>query len=183
MDALRLADRIQIQDCLFRYARGVDRKDWNLVRSAYHADAHDDHGEYKGGVEGFIESLARRHSTIEQSLHLIGNVVIEFDAEDSALVEAYFTTHQRDAPLPDHTSVEVEAIGRYIDRMVRRGGDWRIARRTVVLEVLRRHPAREGGGLPDGWVRARRDGHDPLEISRRALGLPDRIALSSRGID
>ena len=34
-----LADRVEIQDCLLRYARGVDRGDWGLVRSTYHPDA------------------------------------------------------------------------------------------------------------------------------------------------
>ncbi|GAB3176747.1 nuclear transport factor 2 family protein [Streptomyces incanus] len=31
----RLVDRKEIQDALARYARGVDRGDWELVRSAY----------------------------------------------------------------------------------------------------------------------------------------------------
>jgi len=172
MDSLRAADRIQIQDCLFRYARGVDRMDWNLVRSAYHADAYDDHGDYKGGIDGFLESLAKRHATIEQSLHIIGNVLIEFDGPESALVEAYFTTHQRSAAGPDGKRVETEAVGRYIDRMARRHGGWRIERRTVVLEVLRRHPPSDAG-LPDGWARARRDGQDPLDIQRRTLVIPE----------
>jgi hypothetical protein len=44
MDAMRLPDRLAIQDCLSRDGRGVDRKDRVLVRSAHHPDARDDHG-------------------------------------------------------------------------------------------------------------------------------------------
>lgn len=186
MDTMRLQDRQEIQDCLLRYVRGVDRKNWDLVRSAYHTDAHDDHGNYKGGIDGFIESLIKRHATIEQSMHIVGNIVIEFAGSDAALMEAYFICHQRlspeagDARLaylrgaaihPDH-AVETEVIGRYVDRMTRKAGVWRIAHRTVVFEVLRGQPAPAGGGLSTKWALSRRDGGDPIELARRELGLP-----------
>jgi len=184
-DALRIADRMAIQDCLFRYVRGVDRKDWALVRSAYHPDAYDDHGNYKGGIDGFIDSLVKRHATIEQSMHVVGNVVIEFDGPDGALLEAYFITHQRLSPAagdarlaylrggsagPDQ-AVETEVVGRYVDRMTRRDGEWRIAHRTVVFEVSHGWAAPAGGGLRDNWVVGRRDGNDRIEVARRELGL------------
>ena len=184
-DELRLTDRMAIQDCLFRYVRGVDRKDWELVRSAYHPDAYDDHGNYKGGIDGFIESLITRHATIEQSMHVVGNIVIEFDGPDGALLEAYFITHQRlspaagdarsaylrGAPIGPDEAVETEVVGRYVDRMTRRDGAWRIAHRTVVFEVVRGQAAPPGGGLRDNWVIGRRDGNDRIEVARRELGL------------
>lgn len=185
MDAMRLQDRLEIQDCLLRYTRGVDRCDWDLVRSAYHADAHDDHGNYKGGVDGFIQSLVRRHATIEQSMHVLGNVTIEFDSADGALVESYFITYQRLSPaagdarlaylrggtIGTDVAVETEVIGRYVDRLSRRDGAWRIAHRQVVFEVFRGQPAPAGGGLLANWVVSRRDGNDPVEVKRRELGL------------
>jgi hypothetical protein len=36
-----LADRADILDCMYRYARGMDRLDRALLRSAYHDDAVD----------------------------------------------------------------------------------------------------------------------------------------------
>ncbi|MCJ7436647.1 MAG: nuclear transport factor 2 family protein, partial [Acidimicrobiia bacterium] len=50
-----LAAQQEIRDVLIRYTRGIDRMDADLVRSTYHPDAHDDHGAYQGGVDGFIE--------------------------------------------------------------------------------------------------------------------------------
>ena len=44
----------QIADVIYRYARGIDRLDFDLVRSCYHPDAYDDHGSFKGSVEAFI---------------------------------------------------------------------------------------------------------------------------------
>jgi hypothetical protein len=188
MDAFRLQDRLEIQDCLFRYVRAVDRRNWDMVRAAYHPDAYDDHGNYKGNIDGFIASVSERHATIEQSMHVVGNILIEFDGPDGALVEAYFITYQRmgpeagDARLPylrggliaPDQAVETEVVGRYVDRMTRRDGVWRIAHRVVVFEVSRGQPAPAGGGLGTNWAVSRRDGNDPIEVKRRELGLPPR---------
>lgn len=185
MDTSRDQDRRAIQECLFRYVRGVDRKNWDMVRAAYHPDAHDDHGNYKGGIDGFIASLVKRHATIEQSMHVVGNIVIDFAGPDSALMEAYFITHQRigpeagdarlpylrGAPIAPDQAVETEVVGRYVDRMTRRDGAWKIAHRTVVFEVSRGQPAPAGGGLRDNWALSRRDGNDPIEVARRDMGL------------
>lgn len=56
----RRGDRREIEDCQLRYVRGVDRKGWDLVRAAYHTEAHDGHGNYKGGIDGFVDSLIAR---------------------------------------------------------------------------------------------------------------------------
>ena len=74
----QLLNKERIKDTLVSYCRGVDRREWDLVREAYHSDAYDDHGGYKGNVDGFIEWLERRHQTIEQSMHFIGNCKIDF---------------------------------------------------------------------------------------------------------
>jgi len=183
----QLADRLDIQELLYRYARGVDRRDWDLVRSVYHPDAYDDHGNYKGGIDGFIDSLKRRHTAIEQSMHVVANILIEFDTPDSALVESYFITYQRVLPaagdarrsyfcredLPDDAAMQGQAIGRYVDRVTRRDGMWRIARRAVVYEVYRGTPTLPGGALRSNWTVSRRDGHDPVEL-RRAEPWPAR---------
>src|SRR5215210_6467344 len=66
-DIRRLIDRAGIQDLMARYARSVDRRDWDAVRSTFHPDAHDDHGDYKGDVDGFITWVSERHAKISQS--------------------------------------------------------------------------------------------------------------------
>lgn len=50
-----LLDQSEIRDVHLRYCRGVDRCDWDLVRSCYYAEAIDEHGFYRGGIDGFIE--------------------------------------------------------------------------------------------------------------------------------
>ena len=44
----RLADRAAIQDCMLKWLRAVDRREWRLVDECFHSDAYDNHGIYKG---------------------------------------------------------------------------------------------------------------------------------------
>lgn len=168
----RLHDIHAIEQNLYRYARGVDRKDWALVRSAYHPDAYDNHGSYKGDIDGFIESLQTRHATIERSIHLISNVVVEFIDDASALVESYFTAHQRIAAgVAGDTAVDNQSIGRYLDHVTLRQGQWRIQRRDVVFDFYFTEPATDSPRLTADVSRSRRDADDLLCVRRAELGL------------
>jgi hypothetical protein len=179
----RIEDRVAIQDALYRYARGVDRRNWELVRSSYHADAYDDHGMYKGGIDGFIDYLSGRHQTVDLSLHFLTNSFIEWTGQDAALVETYFISRKLQKPKggegnsamrPDYEAegktVEGEILGRYIDHFTRREGEWRILERVVVYESMRSTLVPDVA-LASAYTPARRDGGDPLERKRRALGL------------
>ena len=55
MDLETLIAKQEITDVVYAYARGIDRLDFELVRSCYHPDAYDDHGAFKGNVDDFIE--------------------------------------------------------------------------------------------------------------------------------
>ena len=50
-----MADREAIRDCLFRYCRGIDRMDPELLATAYWPGAMDYHTGFTGTVEQFIE--------------------------------------------------------------------------------------------------------------------------------
>ena len=138
----RLVDKDEIRDALSRYARGVDRGDWELVRSTYHANAVDDHGGYSGPIEGLIEWLDQRFAGVDNSMHFLGNCLIEFAGPDLAMVETYFVSRRLRPPEGDQCRTSGpkdamcrEAWGRYVDRFERRDGQWRVAIRTVVLEA------------------------------------------------
>lgn len=128
-DRLRaLEDQQAIRDVLMRYARGVDRCDLGLLKSAYHEDAYDNHGFFEGNAWEFAEFLlATRAQDLDFSSHVIGNVFIEVDGDD-AQCESYHLAFQRRRGQED---IQLFA-GRYIDRFQRRNGVWAIARRTVV---------------------------------------------------
>jgi hypothetical protein len=177
-DALqRLVDKDQIRDLMSRYARGVDRGDWDLVRDTYHTDATDDHGDYKGGVDGFIEFARARTAGATQVMHFLGECLIEFASDDVAIVETYFfTAHtlgpeaQRQYRVSGGSSVQLSQYGRYADRVERRNRAWRIAQRIVVFEATRLAIG-EVPPLRPEWASQQRDRTDPIYRLRTAAGL------------
>ena len=136
MDKLQeLVSRLEIGDVLCRYSRGVDRRDWALVKECFHDDAVDQHGEFIGDPNAFIEWVSNRHANIRFSMHFLGNCLIEFQSSDHAIVETYFIALQR----RENTDVaqggtDYEVFARYCDRFERREGVWRIAERRVVYD-------------------------------------------------
>jgi hypothetical protein len=168
----RLADRAEIYEVMCRYARGVDRGDYELLRSAYHVDAYDDHGEYKGNVDGFIEWLRARFHGFDNSVHFLGNCLIEFAGPDLALVETYYASRRLRAPegaertgLTPNDAICRQAWGRYLDRLERRHGEWRIARRVVVVDARFTSVAR-GGERSGQSTWGTRDPSDPYYAVR-----------------
>lgn len=127
-----LLDKEAIRECLQRYARGVDRADESLLRSAYWPGAHDCHGAYRGDVEGFIAQALPRLRAGGRGVHQITNLLIELHGELAA-VESSFLAWQTTASAPAHATF---LCGRYLDRFERREGQWRIAERTVVYDWI-----------------------------------------------
>ena len=175
-DALqRLIDRYQIHDVMCRYARSVDRGDWDALRSTYHPDAYDDHVEYRGDVDGLVRWLAERFAGVDNSMHFLGNCLVEFAGPDLALVETYFTSRRLRAPTRDEIdglapgdAICRESWGRYVDRFERRQDEWRVARRKVVLESRYTTIAKGGIRTPmANW--GSRDQTDPLYVARAQM--------------
>ena len=87
-----LLDRRQIRDCIDRYSRGLDRHDDELLASAFHPDAIDNHGDWIGRLPEFIEwANYVVHEPLMQHNHHITTHLCEIDgdvAERSAFAEA-----------------------------------------------------------------------------------------------
>jgi len=141
----------EVHRVLTRYARGVDRTDWALMVSAFHDDAIDDHGSHLGTAREFADFLKPDQKHITNMMHLNGNLtLLEVDREArEVLAETYCVGWQRlaaDAPVipplfrSDELGDELNgarlmaAGNRYVDLLTERGGELRIARRTVVYE-------------------------------------------------
>ncbi len=72
--------RTQIHDALMRSCRGVDRLDRELILSAYHPAAHDNHGSFAGPVEDFVDWVFGNHQgKIQSCVHHLGNVLMRID--------------------------------------------------------------------------------------------------------
>lgn len=57
----RIADRMAIQDAMYRWCRSVDRLDYEGMRAAFHPDGTDNHGIFSGGVDNLVEWVRERH--------------------------------------------------------------------------------------------------------------------------
>ena len=133
----QLADREAIRECLYRYARGVDRLDADMLRSAYWPDAIDTHLEFKGNVEQFIAWAFPIMQTMDQTMHMIANILMRLDG-DRADVESYFYGYHRITL--DGAKRDVIGSGRYVDRFEKRDDEWRIAERLVLTDWFRQYP-------------------------------------------
>ena len=150
--------RREITDALHRYCRGIDRMDADLIRSAYHSDGYDDHGDaFRGNVEAYVPwvlgVLAER---FDSTMHTLSNISINEDG-GVAQVESYLIAY--------HVSKgggSLKVFGaRYVDRFEDRPGDgWRIVHRTLVSE-WQTEQVGQFVATPPGTAPATRDRNDP----------------------
>ena len=171
----RLLDRAEIYDVMCRYVRGVDRGDAELLRSAYHPDAYDDHVEYKGDIDGFIAWIETRFAPFVNSMHFLGNCFVEFVDKDLAFVETSYASRRLRAPsieeapgLGPDDMIMRQSWGRYLDRFERRNGEWRVARRVVIVDDRFLSIAKDGARTtPSTW--GLRNPQDPMYAFRAAV--------------
>ena len=161
-------DRHDIEQVLARFCSAVDRMDFELLRSCFHPGARTNFGAFVNGtVEDYLEYVASPDGLpgLDRTMHQLGNVNYEVDG-DVAHAESYVTAYH-EAP-EDHAWCQgfVVVWARYIDRLEKRDGAWRIASRTCVFEFGRNLTTGEPMELPPDQM-GRRDRSD-LRYERSA---------------
>ena len=126
-----LLDREQIRECLARLARGEDRRDAALITASYWRDSITDYGVFKGSFDEYLAWVVPGSPAIPVTQHQLGQSFIELDG-DSARVETHVTSYHR----VDMGGEERDTVigGRYLDRLEKRDGQWRIAQRTMLYD-------------------------------------------------
>lgn len=159
------ADRQAIHQVMLRYARGLDRLDFDLVRSCYWDDAIEDHGNYVGRPDDFIRWADGATLAHQSTQHAILNHFCDLQG-DEAFCETYYQfTGIRETP-PHFGSV-----GRYVDHFQKRPNadgqpEWRIANRVCLVEGTYDLPESIGTrGMPPAYTaeepcQATRNRHD-----------------------
>ena len=158
--ALReLLDRRAIEDLVLRYCRGIDRLDAEAVRDCYHPDGTDRHTGFHGRRDEFVAWVMEAVRRFDGTMHLVGNHLSELDGE-AAVAETYGLAFHWGTPA-DEAQLNFVSAFRYVDRLERREGVWRIRARTAVREWTR--------ALDEGWIPPEgeapggcRDGGDPV---------------------
>jgi hypothetical protein len=123
-----ISDKQVIRDLLLTYCRGIDRCEVELVKAAFWEDAYDSHGAHGAPAWEFASAIIEsKLASTEWTTHSVTNHLVEIEG-DLAFSEATVITYQK--------SLESDDIqmfcGRYVDRVERRSGEWRIAYRNMV---------------------------------------------------
>lgn len=126
-----LKDRQDIHDCIVRECRARDRQDAEQIASCWWEDGVDEHGAVVTFAPDYPARANAGHAHVFQATsHNITNHLCEIDG-DVATCESYVVggLFWKDS---SHTSI---AFGRYLDRLEKRGGEWRIAVRRCTIEM------------------------------------------------
>jgi hypothetical protein len=133
----QLIDREQIRDLLARYAHAADRLDREMLTAVFWPEGSDDHGIFKGTAAEFVEWSISAMAFSKINRHVLGQSFIQLAGERAA-VETYFDSfHRMDM---EGTVFDFFVHGRYVDHMEKRGGEWRILHRKVVVDASHGNP-------------------------------------------
>lgn len=119
-------------ELVFRFARGLDRRDEALLRSVFHPDGTDDHGYFKGTGSEFVDWVLPLLATMERTQHLIGNILVEVKGE-RAVSESYFVA-SHDLVDGQGNLRRMTTAGRYLDRFRVHDGEWKLFHRRAVYD-------------------------------------------------
>jgi hypothetical protein len=155
-----LLDRQAIYQCLQRTSRGNDRFDKDLIVGGYHDDGVHELGSKQISGQEYGDHANHAHASIsETNLHNITMHSCEIDG-DIAHTESYVIGLFTDKG----AEMSRMLAGRYIDRLEKRGGEWRIALRRATVEVaLEGKAILPNGQTPPGtgYLKGNRDRTDP----------------------
>jgi hypothetical protein len=125
-----LLSRATIQDLLARYSRGLDRCDGEILKSLFWPDGRN--AFFDGSIAELADYAIKTLHTMERTMHMIANCVLDFDDADHARSETYIVAwHDIKEDLGDKHLV---AGGRYLDKFERRAGEWRFLERTFIAD-------------------------------------------------
>lgn len=135
-----------IADLVNRWTFYRDQERWEELRAVFHRDGEIHLSWYSGPYDGFVaasKKLAEKGGT--KVKHLIGVPVIELH-QDRAVSEVNVIIKAR--IFSPAGEVDVTSYARFYDLLERRGGAWRIFRRTAIYETDRIDPVTQNNLPP-----------------------------------
>ncbi len=130
-------DRLAILDVLAKHSRGIDRLDLECLKSAYWPEATVEYGSFNGLGHDFATGAMEGLQAFDRTAHTVTNSAFDIRGTE-ARVESHITAYHYIKGDPD---MEMTFVGRYLDRMEKRGQVWKIAHRTVVHDWNQNVPA------------------------------------------
>ena len=153
-----LQDQLAISTLMQRWAMARDTGDWEALIATAHPGAAMTTTWFDGTFEAFVESCRASWGKGSRSQHFLGGTVAEVEGE-RAIAQTRMSISVRSRL--DEVEVDAVCHGRFFDRVEKRGGAWRIAKRSVIYEKDRIDPVDPGarisldpallGRFPEGY--------------------------------
>jgi hypothetical protein len=186
----KLLDKQACAEVMMTYCRAIDHLDAALLRSLFHS-----HSWHRHGFEGpssdptrpsapgkpgdFVAFAMEVLATHTHTHHQLGNIFVEREDDGvTAYTEAYFTAYHRMRAKGDpkaganayDTQMDYWVGGRYMDRMEKREGVWRIAYRVGTTDWMRiEAPSSQGLANAPADLRSQQSRKDILYRRREVL--------------
>jgi hypothetical protein len=124
-------DRHQIAQLIVTYAQGVDRRDWDLVRSCFADDAEVEGSRTTAAIDPYLAELRPGVEYFPTTMHFMGNQLVDVDG-DAGHIQTYAVGyHWKDEEAGKDDPENLIVGVRYLDTVVRRGDGWIITKRKV----------------------------------------------------
>jgi hypothetical protein len=152
-------DKLAVAECVYRYATGVDTRDWAMYRSVFADEVEFDFSSYGPGrapvtmaADDWVAGVKPLFGGLAATQHMMSNPLVELEG-DTAKITMYVRAHHVFDPEDPESYYTIG--GYYRNRLVREGGNWKLV--GVNLNVTWRlgHPeimesARAGGVSTSG---------------------------------
>ena len=169
----RLQDRQDILDCITRECRGRDRQDVDLIASCWWPEGVDEHGPSITKAPDYPSRANAGHAAnFNHTAHNITNHQCEI-VGDIAYCESYVLGA---LAWLDGKSTTI-AMGRYLDQLEKRDGEWRLLIRRCTIEVTTDadgtwvHSKNVKGFLKGLWSKDDPSYERPLVVKPKTEGL------------
>jgi len=147
-------DKLAVAECVYRYATGVDTRDWAMYRSLFTDEIEVDFSSYGPGrppvtmaADDWVAGLKPLFCRLATTQHMMSNPLVELEG-DSAQITMYVRAHHVLDPEDPESYYTIG--GYYRNRLVREHGNWKLVRVNLIVTWRLGHPeimevARAGG--------------------------------------
>jgi len=167
-----MLDHYEIRKTLSEYCHACDRADADLMGSTYTGDdSFDDHGLTQAPGPEFAEVMTRRIADRTESIwHGLGQSLVKVEG-DTAVAETFFLGVMR--MLPDEAKGPRinQLFGRFVDRLERIDGIWKIKHRTCLRDTSITVAVEQDDYAAFGFKAGTRDSND---LGVASLGIAHR---------
>ena len=130
-ELMALLDEAACRKVLGRYGSALDWRDEAALSSIVWPDAEIDYGFFKGSGEEWVRAFMPIERAAGRPFHIV--VCEQLEVRDAyAEAESLGFSVTRETTAEGGTAVR-QYWGRYLDRLEKRGREWRISRRTFIM--------------------------------------------------